>query len=244
MCGFGQVPYLAMKNIFKFLGLRDLARCRAVCRQFKFYADEIEIDRLVVNDYKSTSGTRTLEPWYLTERSIDVQFLITRNEFFAIGRSQFRLGQLKFLFIQLDQAFCFSTFCNQFKGLIHLKLAFGEIDYQRRTLTLPELKVLKLFSSFPCVLKTPKLEVVSFYRASNLRFEHPETIKHLECSFLDADLIGTFLNLEVFKYEDGSVNLNANLLQILKNLKELDIKNTRLDFGDELRAFWPSILKQ
>ena len=43
-----QLPYLCLRKIFSFLKLRDLANCWAVNRLFKSYADQVQVDELVV----------------------------------------------------------------------------------------------------------------------------------------------------------------------------------------------------
>ena len=46
---FDLLLYLAKKHVFRFLNLGDLARCRAMCRLFKFYAaDQGQMDELAV----------------------------------------------------------------------------------------------------------------------------------------------------------------------------------------------------
>ena len=61
---FDQLPYL---KIFGFLKLRDLAKCRAVNRQFKDYA-EIAVDELAVSDER-TQCSELCEHWYPTYQS-------------------------------------------------------------------------------------------------------------------------------------------------------------------------------
>ena len=216
---FDQLPYLATKHIFKFLRLRDLATCRAVSRQFKFYSDEAEVHRLVVKDRGEGFGC-----WHLTKRPIDFKDAISWKQFLALKPSQFKLNQqLRSLHIRLDRTFSFQTL-NGFKQLAHLELNLMTSDRRTRTLTLPELRVLKLncFRN-SCLLKTPKLEVLCCDHIADLRFECPETIKRLESDYVGADFMGRFSNLEVFKVRNKIVGLDPNLLSAWKNLREFDI---------------------
>ena len=43
-----QLPDLCLRKIFSYFGLRDLTSSRAVCRLFKFYADQAKVHELVV----------------------------------------------------------------------------------------------------------------------------------------------------------------------------------------------------
>lgn len=214
-----QLPYLVMKKIFGSLDLRDLVRARAVCRQLKFYADQVEVHTLVVSE----QGKERFGYWHLTERSIDFEDSITWSEFRKIKQSQFNLKQqLKFLCIHLGKPFDFRAL-NSFKQLVHLEISFGVGDNRTKTLKLPKLKVLKFaYQRYSCVLKTPKLEILSCSYVSDFKIESPETIRWLESNYAGSKLMGKFRNLEFFKTRN-TFDLDPDLLTAWKNLKELDI---------------------
>lgn len=66
-----QLPYLCLRKIFEFFDWQDLLKCRAVCRLFKFYADEAGAKRLIM-----------LCKWKLQRRLIKLKRM---NDRFACG---------------------------------------------------------------------------------------------------------------------------------------------------------------
>ena len=116
-----QLPYLCLKRIFAFLNLRDLAQCRAVNRQFKFYAEEEAVDELTVSD-KRTWCSEWCKHWYQTGRPIDHGNSIRWRAFASANSSPFKLDQqLKFLNLDLSHENCLDfEILNTFKQLVHL----------------------------------------------------------------------------------------------------------------------------
>lgn len=237
-----QLPYLAVRHIFKFLSIRDLVACRAVSRKFKFYADETDVQKLVVKDGSEGCGC-----WHTTRRPIDFASAISWKEFAALKPSQFKLNQqLTSLHIRLDQMFSFRTL-TAFKKLAHLELNLLTSDRRTRTLALPELRVLKLVcfrSSF--LLKTPKLEVLCCDHIDDLRFECPQTIKRLESDYVGADFMGKFSNVEMFKVKNKVFGLDPALLSAWKHLQEFDIADSclHLNSPEAFKSSLSAILRQ
>lgn len=185
----------------------------------------------------------------MTERLIDFERSITERQFLAIKRSQFNLNrQLKFLCIRLAQPFCFGAL-NGFEQLEHLELSFrAGIKNPTAPLKLLELRLLMLDFAGSCgPIETPKLSVLSCRFIRNLQVEYPETIKWLRSDCHGADLMGKFVNLEVFKCR-AIVNLEPNLLSVWKNLKELDIEDSLFQISflslEGVKRSLASILKQ
>ena len=239
---FDQLPYLCLKKIFGFLDLRDLARCRAVSRQFKYYVEqESTVDELAV-----FPGSRfTIDkPKYLTDRPIERASLISRKALESVRLWLPKLEkQVKFLHLceSTHSSFDFdSEFANRFQQLQYLRVdPMHEITTW--TLTLPNLKVLNalhcVFGSY--VLKTPKLEVLacSYICIAFIEVEHPETIKKIECdvTFGQGNGLEVFKNLQVLIFHDYSDSLSANELHLSnwKDLKELQLNtNPELDYEE------------
>lgn len=240
---FDQLSYLVMKQIFLLLSLPELVRCRAVCRQFKFYADQAEVHRLVVSDEHKR---RTPRCWHLNARPIDYKGSIGWSEFAHLKPTQFNLNrQLKFLHICVKRTFSLAILC-RFEQLVHLELYLEAGDHRTKTLGHPELKMLKFYCWFEsCVLQTPKLEVLSCDRIGVFQFRHPETIKRLESDYDNHSFMSKFSNLEFFKCETEIGEVKPNLLSVWKNLKELDLKNQATRGLDaRLKSSLANFLKQ
>lgn len=242
---FDLMPYLCMRQIFEYLGARDLAACRATCRLFKLYADQTEVRSLVVNDMARVNDRN----WYSTKIPIDFNGAISLKKFTVLKSSTFQLDQhLKFLHIDTNWLLARQldfVLLNRFSQLVHLEL-YLEITEGDRTLALPQLRVLKLRFTISCTLKTPKLQVLSCHNIRELRFEYPESIKWIESKYPGATFMGRFLNLEMLKYPNQIFDLDPDLLSSCKNLKELDLHNLRLNgpFNLSLRSALLNILRQ
>lgn len=211
---------LFMEKVFARLGLRDLIRCRAVSRQFKVYADQAlaTLDELIV---QSGYGTKP-KHWYLTDRRIDWENSIRSNAFASIKSSLLRLDQLKFLYLNLNSGFDHKIL-NGFKQLEHLEIvAYSSGGTQKKTLTLPNLRVLRFGDHHDFfVLKTPKLEVLACNRFDAIRVEYPTRIKRLECYYPgETCSLATFKNLEAFKCQTMPSDLSGSFWA---GLKELDL---------------------
>lgn len=95
-----QLPDLCMRKIFAFLDLRDLFKCRAVSRQFRFYAEEIVINQLVIADARRSCETKFCKTWYLTEKPIDLRNSISWMAFSSLRPTP---PKPKFLHFQLTE---------------------------------------------------------------------------------------------------------------------------------------------
>ena len=186
---FDQMPYLCMVEIFDFfsLSLFDLLRCRAVSRQFQFYADQARkpgIDELVVTDQALPLGPNCkCKAWHSTNRPINFQNAINLTTFAFMRSSRIKLDQqLKFLHIHLKNVgLDFQIWLlNHFAELVHLELDWWSkepvwFDKDLSVeLILVKLRVLKVGSSFdhlPIVLSTPSLETLACESFRKIQFE-------------------------------------------------------------------------
>ena len=238
---FDQLPYLCLRKIFAFLNLRDLIKCRATTRQFKFYADEAAVDELVVKD-KEIECRRYCKHWYLTDRPIDFENSIGPNAFASVDSSSLKLDQqLKFLHIHLEDFASFDLkVLNGFKQLVHLEIK-SEMDNHTRTLILPNLMVLdvRAHQHASYVLKTPKLEVLACENVERIEVEYPERIKRLICDYRGGENhMAKFKNLLTLDCRFIFCDLNRIRLSDWKDLKELNLHMAG-DNGDryeELRS--------
>lgn len=217
-----QLPYLCLREIFSYFGLRDVARCRLVCRLFKFYADLVAVRELVVytpcNDRKSH--------WYLTDRQIEYKDEINPQEFASLRKSHQLRQQLNFLRIHVLEGAHFE-YLNDFDQLIHLEIGYWQgTVHSPLVCTLPNLRVLNLGWINPrLVLKTPRLEVLKSVCVEDLDFEYPETIKRLECDETRRKKMAALKNLEVFScVADGDAFYRVR--HCWMRLKELDLRFT------------------
>ena len=252
---FDQLPDLCLRKVFSFLSIRDLARCRAVSRQFKFYADHTKVTELVVQTNRR--GNNLCKKWFRTNSSIDFDGAISLNTFESVKSTPFKLDQLKFLHItgKLSSDAIY-TALNDLQQLIHLELC-SEGYNLTRTLVLPNLKLLLIESMSEFVLETPKLEVLSCEAIPLIQIVYPETIKLVDCiieggSYGDlAKLrqlevlivyLGTYSSLDGISLSDltalKELNLTCNLYK-----NEVQFMNPVLNLMHEKNAFQRNDLK-
>lgn len=221
-----QLPDLCLRKIFAFLGLRDLARCRSVTHQFKFYADLTKVDELVVQDNADSCRARYIpecKNWYLTDRPINFDNSVSPNAFECVKSSPLKLDQqLKFLQVREEASFDLAIL-NCLTQLVHLEV---KCRFQAPViLSLPNLKVLDVRATpfTPYVLKTPKLELLACQVILGIHVEYPEAIKRLSIE-LGGRLspLTKFKNLEILDFQWIGINLDETLLS-WKNLKELNL---------------------
>lgn len=180
---FDRMPYLCMEHIFSFFNLRTLTKCRAVCGQFKFYADRAQLNNLVLTrrPFDGSSYYDKPEHWYLIDTLIDSESYITLKQFSC---SPLRLNQVKFLrvtpyFVGADLL----EFLNAFKQLVHLEIGFLD-RFRQNTLHLPKLELLKFDTiDGPFILKTPKLEILASNNPGAFQIEQPESVKRIDWEF-------------------------------------------------------------
>ena len=215
-----QLPDLCLKKIFRLLNLRDLAKCRAVSRQFKFYAEKAPVDELVVIG----GSCAYCRDWYLTNKPIDFENTISLKAFKSVQSSPFELDQLQFLHIHLSAAADWdSKILNGFSRLAHLEIKSSAGNNRPLTLTLPNLKTLDFSSAghSSYVLKTPKLEVLKCDDVQRIQVEHPERIKLLECHYSGTNHMAKFKGLERLEFRLIGSDLEGVRLSDWKELKEL-----------------------
>ena len=242
-----QLPDLCLRKIFVLLGLRDLVKCRVVSRQFKYYADRREVTELVLTETRRCpSQSRT---WFQTDKQVDYANSFSLNAFKSAKPSPFELDQLKFVHIR-DNGSSNALYkaLKGLKQLIHLEIVSEHLSGTRRTLILPDLKVL-VIENQPCVvLMTPKLEVLRCDDVSRVQFKYPETIKWLECSKGYRDL-AKLSNLEAFHVLLGTYSVLDVHLSDLPGLKELhfiivDLRDLDEEDYEEFRSKLPRIHHQ
>ena len=223
-----QLPDLCLRKIFGFLKLRDLARCRSVSHLFNYYANKIPARELVVHSWNGYNPSR----WYLSERPIESGSEISQRAFDSLQTSQLQLlKQLKFLYVYSFRS-ADLEFLNSCERLEHFEIGRCSLRDTLIEWTFPNLRVLSMGVSdhLQLILKTPKLEVLRCRYLERIEFEHPETVKILECDeCYDADTIvmAKLKNLEVFRFNVGYDALDHVPPAIWQHLKEL---NLRLDW--------------
>ena len=244
------LPDLCLKKIFGHFGLRDLGKCRAVCRLFKFYADHVEIRELFMDMARECVG----DHWYSTDRPVDLENRISRKAFPFLNPSQFGpFQQLRFLCIHLDQSSQFRF--KRLKGLRqlqHLQARFWGVSILREPdeLALPNLRVFSIrhlfFSSL--LLKTPRLEVLQCDKTENIEFKYPNSIKNLECHCVKAIAIAKLKRLEVVRCKSVDGLPYKNLRTVLENLKEMhfhmEFHLYKRDEYEKVRDFLMRLLNQ
>ena len=229
MDAFDQLPDLCLRKIFAFLNLRDLIKCRAVNRQFKYYADLANVDELVVQRGTSSckgSFQSRCRNWYLTDRPIEFENSVSANAFASLKSSPLKLDQLKFLHVHLPSASVDFAILNGLKQLVHLEIKSEKEIGASRQLNLPNLRVLdvRAFEHGSYVLKTPKLEVLACENIARVQVEHPEAIKRLECQYRgDVHHLMRFKNLESLDCRCIGCDLDGVDLSGWANLKVLDL---------------------
>ena len=254
-----QLPDLCLRKIFAFLRLRDRVKCRAVCRLFKFYADETRVDELVVKSwYSSYDYDRSCsdyqgrcDVWYLTDRKIDFSNSISVVGFFSM-RSSLKLNQrLKFLHVHLGYPddFDFKLF-DDLNQLVHLEIRIECSANTPKTLALPNLKVLDVKNFWvKYILNTPKLEVLACESIEKTQVEHPETIKRLACKYRVDPVVSKFKNLKVLTFLNaGHYELCPISLSDWKHLKELNLTMVPSGYGqdkyEQLMSWVVSLMRQ
>ena len=249
-----QLPDLCLRKIFKFLSLRDLVRCRAVSRQFKFYSDEIGVNELVVtSDFSLCLNLPSRVPcttWYITNTAINFENYINPDMLVRCKSSPLKLvQQLKFLHLHVYEGDFNVKILNHFKQLVHLEIYlnskwFNRVRRARRngpkTLILPNLKVLVLRddppddSNAPFALSTPKLEVLMCKKIRRIQAEYPEAIKRLSCDYSGENEAMKFKNLQILDYQCKNDNLDQIPLSTWRHLKELNLEVDQ-------NIFWRSV---
>lgn len=208
------LPDLCMRHIFKYLGVRDLASCRAVNRQFRYYAIKQRITKLDL----------ALNPRNRVNRvNINRSDSVNLKTFKTIKR-RFKLDKyLQFLRVFLRGIN--EKILNSLNGLIYLEMHnYDYRTYEPLTLTLPNLRVLKIGDKRlgRYRLCTPKLETLLGHR-QYVEVNQPETVKQLASNYWRE--LASFKNLSMFSgllRDPGE--LNPNLLSLWKNLRELNLK--------------------
>lgn len=226
-----QLPYLAIKRLFRCLSLRDLLSCRAVNRQLKFYVDQIGVDELIACQGFQCNLSLCAN-WWPGDRPINYESAVNWKVFLsAASKSPFRLDQqLKFLHIHpMCSNFDFN-FLNAFHCLTHLEIKpISQNNSRPVTLTLAYLKVLDVYPTHKglrddvsYILKTPKLEFLACPKISRIQTEYPERIKRLKCDYPGENEIMKLTNLQILDlHKDGQrMHLTGPFAQ-LRDLKAL-----------------------
>lgn len=231
---FDQLPYECLKKIFECLSLRDRVECRAVSRQFKLHADQIEVHELVVSDDKSLDCK--CDHWYSGNRPISNKNSISLEAFSFLNFSPLELDrQLTFLHIHLSnerlrwsRAGPDFKLLNGFKQLVHLEIKTKIQRVKSMTLALPNLKILNIREdnrqSALLFLKTPNLEILACDVLDGIQAVYPRRIKQLSCAFTGRNHMAKFKNLEVLDCQLPFLrDLDRIHLAYWKKLKELNV---------------------
>ena len=212
---------VCLEEIFAFLGVRDLVKCRAVCRRFKACAEATRVNELVVN----WTFPRN---WYRTDRPIDDSNSISLNAFSFVQSSKLNLNHLKFLFINVDHsanaAFDIGI-VNVFKELLHFEVEFEAL------------------SDVPFfILTNPNIDVLACNRIDRVQVEHVETIRRLKCDYKADKHLAKFKSLEFLELQCIGAGLSELSLLDWPFLKELSVADS--DLSDEFKRSLATLMRQ
>lgn len=201
-----QLPDLALLAIFRHLGIRSLATCRLVSKRFKYCADQIKPEEIVLSEIPVPD-----DKWRYRDEPVAEDCTIYDYDVNVLRKISFGLQRLKSLKIgnyalyqDLDE---FIDFLNATTiRLVHLEIV-GISLKQPATLSLALLEV--LFIDWPegkstrITVTAPKLRVLSYFGTygslSALTVTHPKSIEHLELFDRADESIRQFENVETLR---------------------------------------------
>jgi len=247
MISFNDLPFLDISpTIFKHLSLKDLHACRQVSKKFKYAVDKVQVQELVVTDFKKNS----IEFWFQTRELIDFKNPIKMNPFLSSRPESFQLQQtlkklyfhanfdheynydsddydeLDFLNERINQMIFYYDelieTLNKYRELEHLELSNVCPSFIRRNLSLPNLKVLLVFE-----------DRNSIYSANQMILDTPKLLA-LRCNELNQFEFRfpntiTLLHLDYIKRDSWDLLDNLTDFTNLEVLVLNDFQNCDLD---------------
>lgn len=242
------LPVELVTTIFKSLPIKQILICKKVCKQWRAVIEQyVKLDKLVIVSLEE----RVIENrrYFNTNQPVDCLHLISRVNFKLINAQSTKsiFTNLKQLYIS-NKNICLE-FLNNFQNLQHLEINLNYLSAKDKSndLNLPKLRILSLcYVKLPSrlIISTPKLEKLRFYasyRSAELKFNHPESVKLVECSVFK-DYLKSFVNLEYLycdQLKDAGDFLAgfSKLKQIQFNYKEDQQKQIEFISNPDQRLF-------
>ena len=230
------LSYDELRLIFDFLSLKELVKCRPVCKRFRSVVDSIRLRELFVFDRWSYGHQR----WFYSGRLIHSRNSVTVKRYFwsLYNRVFWNLGQnLKFLGLKLEIKIEELEKLNSYLWLEELWILQVEhwCSDDKATLRLPNLKKLAFSLQLGSVLKypsvildTPLLEDVRVESGfPQVQFKFGATVKRLQMGNCKRtfELLEQFLefkNLECFSCTDPAFLDAFDILKFKPDLKRID----------------------
>lgn len=194
-----------------------------VSQKWKFFIDEVKIKELVISNKPSSWSSR--ETWYRTKAKINSRNRIT---FSKIERCPFVLTDLKRLRLEgtiYSYRFNLNELLALFPNLCHLEIFWFQGNNTGINLNLPAtLKTISfdVVDKMKLYLHSPQLQnVFCGSDIRNIKFSHPESIKHLKIDNLENehnkyDDLQVFPNVECFHCGDYSYTLDGADLELIR----------------------------
>ena len=231
------LPNECLYKIFNYLNLRDVISCRTVSKRFKSISDLIKFRQLIVCDIIDERK----DMWF-TDKSRPINYMNAIN--FQTFRSSFNLKHsLERLHIRKygDKDFKLPNLAG-FNNLQELEIACA-LSNGHLILELPKLRMLRLierYNRLKAHLKTPtKLEMLECESVSELKIDHPESIKQLRTYRIDEGELHQLAAMENLEFlqicqaDFDSVRLRGHLARILSFLENLKHLQFEIDSGEE-----------
>ena len=231
-----KLSYDELRLIFDFLSLKELVKCRRVCKTFRSVVDSIRIKELLVFENWMTSANAD---WFQSDKLVHSKNSVTVRYVSWALRSFQRIGHnLKFLSLKCAMSSLRLEDLNSFVQLEELWIL--EVDHlsyvPKATLKLPNLKKIAFSLSYsgyglrlPWVaLDTPSLEDVRVERNLQwVQFNFGATVKRLRIGKCKPtyELLNQFKglkNLERFSCTHPAFLDAFNILKLKPGLKRID----------------------
>lgn len=227
-----------LNDIFYYLSLNDIIKCRKISKKWKRAVDEYKITSLAV--LNEASKFKEKRSYFVTNKNIKYSSTVLETKDSNVFQEKMMkkmLSELKILFVQYgethDSTFSLDSNINHLKSLEQLN--FFHLDtIKGRSLKLPNLKILEI-RNYTKVngLKFQCKDLTDFKTRKELNhfmFTNPKKLINLDVRTLNDNekRIETLVNLETLKLKEGD-SIPDNILKILPKLTKLDIKEISKD---------------
>ena len=213
------LPVEMINELFRYLGLKDLAACSQVNKRWYSICITFRLDRLAVFDKFKVSK------WNYPERKVEKKELCPLVVFNRLVGKRL-LSNLKHLTLRVPECNFDTNKLNWLKHLVHLEIQ--GFSNKKVYLELPKLKILVAPSFTSSSIKRsllidcPELDVLIYNEYENvnlLEVKHPETIRKLVTNMIGAKLT-RFKSVE-YLVTDSFDAIRKDTLLSLSRLKEL-----------------------
>ena len=259
-----KLPHDELRLIFDFLSLKELVKCRRVCKTFRSVVDSIRIRELLILANRTYYELYYEDlGWFHSDRPIHSKnSLVVRSPCWALRSSSFRtLGQnLKFLSFKYQLWGSNLELLNSFLWLEELWILHVEhCSNVKATLRLQNLKKIAFSlqtdtyydSTLPwVVLDTPSLEDVRVERGLHLvQFKFGATVKRLQIGRCERtfELLEQFLelkNLEGFSCTYPAFLDAFDVLKFKPDLKRIECHRHKSRKQFDVKRLIERLLKQ